>query len=416
MTTTPSPRPSDLSLCNPGPSSSFLKKLLKEINGEDSHASKSSNTSQRTTAVSHPKSYGPRTVWVGGASMAQDARDKLRVADEARLQRASLQGTDGTPALESPSRVTTSLSLTSSTSSRSSSTDITGMNADEKSLGKQATLRGILRGSCNKAASPPQQPNISGLRLPSTRFLLPPDGSIDRPNAPSSPLMFCDIDSDISLTPPDTEPPTSAATDESTLASTWSASILPSPMSGRSMSPDKRTFEMADQPRMLTKKMRTNTYPEARSHPTSSRTSRPPDINNHNLLHTEEFTERTASIPLSPNSDPLALLPQLSSFRPDATPSTPVRRRPRTCSVPRRSRSRSRSRSPSPETTPSWARSLHLVDTEIFSVFKGEAEAWQNNLLCLYCFSRHGRFSKMLPLGYEMCGGAEVLDSHYWED
>lgn len=408
---TPSPRPSDHTLGNTGPSSSFLKKLLNEINGEDNSAPTRRHTQPRMTAASRPRSHGSRkrrsSVWVGGATMAQDARDQLRVADEERLQRDSLQGIDGTPALGPTPRLISSQRLIGSSSSGSCLTGTAGKDSNEKKLGKSIIPRSILRRSGSKAASPRPQLSLAGLGMPSAQFLVPPSSSVDRANSPPSPLMFCDIDSDISLTPSDIEPPTSAATDDSTQASTWSASYPPNSFPARSRSPGKRNREALNHPRTLTKKLRTSIRPDTQSDTTGLQTFRRMGDDNRRLVQNAEFTERAAALPASISPNDLVMLPELSSFRPDATPATPVRPSVRRSSMPYRSPSAS------PE-TPSWARSLHLVDTDV-SIYKGQADPWRENLLCLYCFSRHGTFSKMLPLGYETCGGEKVLDSHYWE-
>ncbi|KAF2849584.1 hypothetical protein T440DRAFT_130423 [Plenodomus tracheiphilus IPT5] len=409
--TTPSPRPSDLTLGNPGPSSSFLKQLLNEINGEENPAPARRDPSQRTTPAFRPRSHGSRkrrsSVWVGGATIAQDARDKLRVADEARLRRASLQGTDGTPALGPTPRLIRPRSPASSSSSGSSMMDVRSSDSSLKKLGKTSAPRSLLRGSSSNAASPRQRPNLSGLRMPPAQFLVPPSTSAERANSPRSPLIFCDIDSDISLTPSDTEPPTSAATDDSTQASTWSASNPSNRGSYKSISPGKRDCETFGQPRMPAKKLRNSTLPETQSTTLESRTSRKLGDDNRRLIRNAEFIERAAALPESISAEELVILPELSSFRPDATPTTPVRPGSRRASMAEKSPC------PSPE-TPSWARSLHLIDTDV-SIYKGQANPWRDNSLCLYCFSRHGKFSKVLPLGYEVCGSDAVLESHYWE-
>ncbi|KAI8931632.1 hypothetical protein NX059_011283 [Plenodomus lindquistii] len=409
--TTPSPRPSDLALSNTGPSSSFLKQLLNQIKGQDDTAPPQRHVYQRSTPVLRPRPHGSRkrrtSVWVGGASIARDVRDKLRVADEARFPSVSPQGTDGTPLLGPTPRLVSPQSLTSSSSPGSCVLGTTRSESNLKQSREKATPKSILLGSTSKAAPHSPRPDLTGLRIPSAQFLVPPNCNIDAPNSPVSPLMFCDIDSDISLTPSDTEPPTSAATEDSTQASTWSADHAPNSFPSRSISPGKRGLETQEQPRMLTKKMRTSTLPEAKSNPFGSRTSRRLGDDNRRLIRNVEFIERSAALPASISPDESVILPELSSFRPEATPTTPVRPAMRRSSMPHKSPSRS------PE-TPSWARSLHLIDTDV-SIYKGQSDPWRENLLCLNCFSRHGKFSKMLIHGYETCGGDQVLDSHYWE-
>jgi len=159
---------------------------------------------------------------------------------------------------------------------------------------------------------------------------------------------------------------------------------------------------------MLNKKLRTNTLPETQSSLAGPRTFRALGGDNRRLIRNAEFIERAPALPESISPGAHAILPELSSFRPDTNPTTtPIRPAARRSSAP------PNSPSVSPE-TPSWARSLHLVDTDI-SIYKGPIDEQRENSLCLYCFSSHGNFSKMLPHGYETCGREEMLDSHYWE-
>jgi hypothetical protein len=107
--------------------------------------------------------------------------------------------------------------------------------------------------------------------------------------------------------------------------------------------------------------------------------------------------------------------PEVSSFRPEvAGPQgvppisiTPVR--PSTCKLS------AIERSPTPELddTPIYARTLHLVETDVSVYKKIHGDEWRDNSLCLYCFRQHGDFSKLTLRGYEVCGRNEALESHY---
>jgi hypothetical protein len=96
-------RPSD---SNNGPSGRMLRQLLEEIDGVQS-----SQTVQLPEHDAGPKSppvHHTASAWVGGSSLAQDVREKLRAADAARWRRTSVNILDGifdpsSPALRSES-------------------------------------------------------------------------------------------------------------------------------------------------------------------------------------------------------------------------------------------------------------------------------------------------------------------------
>jgi hypothetical protein len=90
----PSRRNSDIPLSDAGPPRSVLQRLLEEINGSDSPP---------TTPRPTPKSVSrTASVWCGGGSIAQDARTKLRVMDEARQRKMSINSIDFTPEDSAP--------------------------------------------------------------------------------------------------------------------------------------------------------------------------------------------------------------------------------------------------------------------------------------------------------------------------
>ena len=170
-------------------------------------------------------------------------------------------------------------------------------------------------------------------------------------------------------------------------------------------------------PGFVTKKLRVQPFPATQetSNDTDAITPSPlssigSEINR--LIHHPTCLERTPAHPTSIYPDEPRPLPSLSSFRPHRTdtqglpPATPRR-----SSMPQGLPS-----SPPESETPSYARSLHLIDTDI-SIYKAtHGEAWLENSLCLKCFRRGGAFHRVLSHGYEVCGSEEVLKSHFWED
>jgi hypothetical protein len=88
---------------------------------------------------------------------------------------------------------------------------------------------------------------------------------------------------------------------------------------------------------------------------------------------------------------------------------TPIR------SGTRRSSMIEQDQSPKLADTPIYARSLHLIDTDISIYKKDHGDKWREHALCLYCFRRHGGFNKLREHGYEVCGRDEALESYYWE-
>jgi hypothetical protein len=130
------------------------------------------------------------------------------------------------------------------------------------------------------------------------------------------------------------------------------------------------------------------------------------------------FTERapeTRTMAITSTDD---AVPELSSFRPtDPGPqsqSGPSKSRPR---LQRASTSPSRQSDSVLPDEPAWMRPLHLVDTGRMSIYKNVHDDGPiRHALCLWCYRRRGQFRKVHKHGYESCGSAEVLDSHYWED
>jgi hypothetical protein len=174
---------------------------------------------------------------------------------------------------------------------------------------------------------------------------------------------------------------------------------------------EKRARSPDTSSHLLAKKMRMMTLPAFQtshtSHPLGRSTWRNSiGSDNRSLLRGSTFTERNP-----------ALLDQASSFRPEVVgpqgvgPSALTPIQPST----RRSSLIERDSSPEYDGTPSYAQSLHLVDTDVSIYKKVHGDEWRENSLCLHCFRRHGSFRKLTLYGYEMCGRNEALESHYWE-
>lgn len=69
-----------------------------------------------------------------------------------------------------------------------------------------------------------------------------------------------------------------------------------------------------------------------------------------------------------------------------------------------------------PVETPTWARPLHLVEGDDFSIYKNvHGDKAREHPLCLYCFRRHGEFRKMIRHHCEVCDQTEVLEGYYRE-
>jgi hypothetical protein len=171
----------------------------------------------------------------------------------------------------------------------------------------------------------------------------------------------------------------------------------------------------------LSKKTRTMALHHIRSHmaqPTT-RSSWRNSIggDNRSLIRTSAFIERNAGVLDHKSYPEHGALPELSSFRPEAVDSQGVPPISVTPIQPSTRRTSAIERDPSPELddTPSYARSLHLVDTDVSIYKKVHGDEWRQNSLCLHCFRRYGGFNKMDQHGYEVCGRNEALDSHYWE-
>jgi hypothetical protein len=202
-----------------GPSRTLLQKLLEEINlasnakAIHNECASRSPTSTRTSSHNHSPS-----VWVGGTHVAQDARRKLRTADEAHQRKLSTNAVDGTPDLQTPM-----------------------LYLDTDLRKSEAALHGTedaLTSELQQTPDPVQYPNdyveymLEGSPLSTAVGISPVTQGHDFSHfhlqasalsndipRPLSPLMFSDVDFDDSscspqteLTISPTEAPTSAAT------------------------------------------------------------------------------------------------------------------------------------------------------------------------------------------------------------
>jgi hypothetical protein len=425
------------------PSSTFLRQLLEEISGTAIPTVLRRNGSPKSTPHSRANSNGNRrssSVWVGGSSVAQDARDKLRAADEARLLKTSAGSHDATP---HPSRPILHLCTTCFDPPSPSPGTSAGSSSPRDPrfsyiASPRATGWRTRPGLPDATEAAHSISTARGVHLTALSSLnVEPIGPGEIVGT-ASPLIFCDVDLDMSETTSPTEPPTSAISETFTHATTLSddsagASVNPRRRSCTSVSlhaealltkpVDKRTRSGSATPEVSPKKMRTMTLPVISGPsmiqlaPYSTPWRRSIGGDNRDLVRDSGFTERRPAPVEHISSLPTSVLPELSSFRPQAVGPQGVRPIPTT---PIRSVTRKFStveREPSPETveTPIYARSLHLIDSDISIYKQDHGEQWRESALCLHCFRRHGGFNKLREHGYEVCGRDEALESHYWE-
>jgi hypothetical protein len=216
----PYSHPSSVTPLNAGPSRTLLQQLLEEINGAPTaptaHNGCTSQSTSRTRSSS--QTHSP-SVWVNDTPLAQDARDKLRAADEAHQRTVAVNTIDCAPGMRTPTlRLDTSGFRTQ------------GLTGDDYGKGPVSGIE--------QTPDPVKYPHdymhymMKGSPL-STSFRLSPateghDNTRFPPQAhltgndmsrPLSPLMFSDVDYNDSSCSPQTETtaspigaPTSAAT------------------------------------------------------------------------------------------------------------------------------------------------------------------------------------------------------------
>lgn len=222
---TPNRRYSGASLQDLAPSGSFLRQLLEEISGTASPSAL--HTAQGTPQI-QPRSAKRRhssSVWVGGTSIARDARKKLRAADEARFV---INGSDGTlvdspkpklqlriPRYDGPAQLQRSDSAVSTPGDPWSSPD--------PRCDYIAQNPGHLPRRDMDSIRPRHRPSAGLLKVPSptSRSPLPSLGYNQATGLPS-PLIFVDDEIDSSKAASSSEEPTSAGSNSLTDASTLS--------------------------------------------------------------------------------------------------------------------------------------------------------------------------------------------------
>lgn len=240
---TPVERPGVAPNAQPGRSQSFLKQLLDGIKGAGPPTVLQDQPKTKVTERTPPARVGSRrgsSVWVGGTSIAQEAREKLREADQARALKAIETASQGvvdsrraslrivTSGLNDLSASSDGNTAESSFYESCSSPSATQENAENQL--SQSTLFG-------KAEALHQRRTVGGLRLPgSVAFSAHPFEAPDDAFAPDSPPMFCDIESDITVTPSPTEAPTSAISTALTDATSVTEEGSGTPSDSRSIS------------------------------------------------------------------------------------------------------------------------------------------------------------------------------------
>jgi len=155
---------------------------------------------RRLNSIEQHTTKRPPSVWVHGNTLAQDAREKLRAADEARSRRTNTLGIDGT-----------------SSSGSSDSNTSSPVGHDIHGTGNDNTLHSANRRATSDAALPHRRPALGKLKIPSSRFIIQSIPCGVPGDVLVSPLMF--VDSDISSSPSPTDPPTSATSTDATTSS-----------------------------------------------------------------------------------------------------------------------------------------------------------------------------------------------------
>ncbi|KAJ4983969.1 hypothetical protein SVAN01_10524 [Stagonosporopsis vannaccii] len=406
---------------NSGPSPQELQQLWEKLNGNSASDDRKSLRSSAGTRSRSSSRRHSTSVWVGGSSIAQDARGKLRAADEARRRRVAGNAIDGSSDWSG-----------SALRSGTSQVQIHGATNDERveqhsdRVHQSPDLVGLSHGYTQHMleASPlsstiklsPAAPRNTGV---SSHLQAPALGDIVP--SPVSSLVFNNISFDSSSPmSPQTEE-TLSPTEAPTSAETACTAEAPrTPMSDTA----RKRASVYDSPlKASTQKRRLATVPNIRSEGYFSMAiddyHRFVGVNGDNrcLLRNESFVERAPTPRRTPMSTSNAL-PELSSFRPTNTQSQiPLgsdRSSQRLARVLTAPVGLAR---PAVTEDPAWMRPMHLVDTGGKSIYMNVHDDGPiRHALCLWCFRTHGGFRKVHRHGYESCGRTEVLDSHYWED
>ncbi|EUC27065.1 hypothetical protein COCCADRAFT_112662 [Bipolaris zeicola 26-R-13] len=422
-------QPKSESSSNPGSPPSFFKQLLNEIGGVStltaSGNDKTLRNSSRVGTTGNAEKRVP-SIWVGGASAARDAREKLRAADEARSRKKNITKAEGIPPSSSLPQHASFKSSQSTVASSGDYYTVSHRHNETCAIPKieQKTISSdeyVL----NADVLPSSQPRLNLQKLKIPLRTVP-----DEHTQSSSPLTSCG--SDQSSDTSSSEAPTSALT-----ASSSNAATALSHFEGRSKASRKRGRSVDDtEDELLLKKMRPLTSPQTRKSATTSNsephltTSPKSSPDKYRLLLPGlKFTGR--SLAGAVINTPIEHLPNdantkssiaIQSPEPSIIPqpTTPVKL----------SAWQYTSATPEPPETPSFVRTLHLFDTSVsvykddkgdewmhdISIFKStHGDGWAQNSLCKHCFSRSGKFSRIMTYGYETCGREECLEDYHWE-
>lgn len=189
------------------PSRALLQRLLDEFNDSTASTEVRDNSSK-------PAQLPFRPVWVGGASIAEDARRRLRAADEARMRHRTSNAMDGADSCREPPTRVDSSSL--HRHSVSAVEDINSLHSDSPPDPVSRPHDYFRYMSLGHEHSPQARPAVGELHLETSFLDLPVPSNSSNPR-PVSPLIFSDVDFDTgsshsgrSVSP--TEAPTSATT------------------------------------------------------------------------------------------------------------------------------------------------------------------------------------------------------------
>jgi hypothetical protein len=224
---TPVNQPGAVPVPQLGRSPSFLQQLLEGIKGAGPPPVLQDQPTKKAVVHTPPvrvESRRQSSVWVGGTSIAQEARERLREADQARALKTIVTASRDAPSSRRASlRVQTSGLDNLSSSSDGSTAESSPHRSCSSPLTAHENVKNYPSPStlfCNNETLF-QRSTVGGLRLPdSVTFSAQAFEALDEATAQDSPPMFCDDDSDFTVTPSPTEAPTSAISSTLTDATT----------------------------------------------------------------------------------------------------------------------------------------------------------------------------------------------------
>ena len=435
---TPLSRSNSATALNTGPPRTLLHQLLEEISrAGPSQTTRNDTVSQSpssTRSWSSSQTHSP-SVWVGGSSIARDARDKLRAADEARLRKVAANAIDGTRDSQTPAlRIDTSTLQCQGARRSGLEKGATTMFPSSDLVGYQHDYtQHISQDDPQSVAAVVQGHDNTPFRLQESAFC----NSVPRP---LSPLIFSDVEFDYSFSSPQARSTTSQTEAPESATTIYAAEEPQTPTMGESTllatfgslhdeadtnTPRKRAhFRDDPTPGASPQKRRTVTLPDIRRGIYTQLAVEAPHCfigvggDNRCVLRDDTFTERAPTPRLLANLSTSDVLPELSSFRPTVEEpqkhpalETPPRAMTRAFTTPLEPTSTGGM------DTPAWMRPMHLIDTNGKSIYMNVHDDGPiRHALCLFCFRTNGDFHKVHKHGCESCGRKEVLDSHYWED